>query len=57
MKRLIRLDEEDIREMVAKEYGIPIENVMTSITEEPQGYREEMVPVFNVEIELKGEKE
>lgn len=57
MKRLIRLDEEDVREIVAKEYNVPIENVMTTITEEPQGYREEMVPVFYVEIELKGEKE
>ena len=56
MKRLIRLDEEDIREMVAKEYEIPIDNVITTITEEPQGYREEVVPVFYVEIELKGEK-
>lgn len=55
MKKLIRLDEEDIREMVAKEYNVPIDSVITSITEEPQGYREEMVPVFNVEIELKGE--
>lgn len=57
MKRLIRLDEEDIREMVAKEYNVPIDNIMSTITEEPQGYREEMVPVFYVEIELKGEKE
>ena len=56
MKRLIRLDEEDVRELVAKEYNVPIDNIVTSITEEPQGYHEEMVPVFYVEIELKGEK-
>lgn len=57
MKRLIRLDEEDVREMVANLYNVPVDNVMTTITEEPQGYREEVVPVFYVEIELKGEKE
>lgn len=56
MKKLIRLDEEDVREMAANLYNVPIENVVTTITEEPQGYHEEMVPVFYVEIELKGEK-
>ena len=54
MKRILRLDENDIRELVAKEYKVPIDNVVTTITEEPDDH-EEMVPMFYVEIELKGE--
>ena len=54
MKRILRLDENDIRELVAKEYEVPIDNVITTITEEPD-YHEEMVPMFYVEVELKGE--
>ena len=55
MKRLIRLDEDDVRELVAMTYKVPIENVFTSITEEPSGPYEEMTPYFTVEIELKGD--
>lgn len=56
MKKLIRLDEQDIRELVANLYNVPLDNVMTTITEEPCGYYEEMTPMFYVEVELKGEK-
>lgn len=56
MKRLLRLDEEDIRDLVATVYDVPADNVITAITEEPHGYDEEMVPTFYVEVELKGEK-
>ena len=55
MKRFVRLDERDIRKMIAKEYNVPIENVMITVIKEPQGYQEEMIPVFYVDIELKGE--
>ena len=56
MKKLVQLDEQDIRELVANLYNVPIDNVMTTITEEPRGHFEEMTPVFYVEVELKGEK-
>ena len=55
MKRILRLDENDVRELVATEYEVPIDNVTTTITEEPCGYHEEMTPMFYVEVELKGE--
>ena len=37
MKKLIRLDEQDIRELVANLNNVPIDNVMTTITEEQCG--------------------
>jgi hypothetical protein len=56
MKKLIRLDEQDIRKLVANLYDVPLDNVMTTIIEEPHGYHEEMTLIFYVEVELKGEK-
>ena len=55
MKRRVRLDETDIQGLVATMYNVPTENVIVCISEEPQGYNEEMVPVLTVEVELKGE--
>lgn len=56
MKRIMRLDENDVRELIATVYNVPAENVVTILTEEPRGYTEEMTPVFYAEVELKGEK-
>ena len=56
MKRILRLDEHDIQELVATVYDVPTENVATILTEEPQGYDEEMTPIFYVEVELKEKK-
>lgn len=56
MKRILRLDEADIRELVATVYDVPTSNVTTILTEEPQGYSEEMTPIFYVEVELKEKK-
>lgn len=56
MKRILRLDEHDIQELVATVYDVPTENVTTILTEEPQGYDEEMTPIFYVEVELKEKK-
>ena len=53
MKRILRLDEHDIQELVATVYDVPTSNVATILTEEPQGYDEEMTPIFYVEVELK----
>lgn len=56
MKRILRLDEHDIQELVATVYDVPTSNVATILTEEPQGYDEEMTPIFYVEVELKEKK-
>ena len=56
MKRILRLDEKDIQELVATVYDVPTGNVTTILTEEPQGYDEEMTPIFYVEVELKEKK-
>ena len=56
MKRILRLDEHDIQELVATVYDVPTSNVTTILTEEPQGYDEEMTPIFYVEVELKEKK-
>ena len=55
MKRIMRLDENDIRELIATIYNVPTDNVITVITEEPRGYSEEMEPVFYADVELRGE--
>lgn len=53
MKKLTRLYDEDLRELVAEKFGINKDQVTSVYTEECVGYgmAEHMQPVFYIEVE------
>jgi hypothetical protein len=53
MKRLMRLYDEDLREMVMEKYDLRPSQVTSIYTEECRGYgeSEHMEPVFYIEVE------
>lgn len=50
MKRIIQLEDVDLRILVAKEYNVPLDNVISVYTEDDTG-----CDIYYIEVELKGE--
>lgn len=54
MKKLLRFDEEDLRNIIMEQYDVRPEQIVLVHTEETHGYGlgEQIEPVFYIEVEL-----
>lgn len=59
MRKITRFYDDDLRELVAEKYNVPLDNVISVFTEETVGYfeGERTQPVFYIEFEENKKKD